>query len=250
MKVSMQLSSGGLAQIDTASRKSTSITTLDTPTNYTLDGSYSTSGVGDFTVIPPSTGNPGDMEWNAGTEAPQSAVSPSLYYNSSTVTYQSDGSSQSSDVIDQLQNVLADAQNDMQDAVAEGNADGLDGPGQIRLQPSSKSGQSAEREAVSRHAPAPGKALNYFKSQGYDVEPLGQGKFELRRRLSSNAIQPVEIIHVYSVKQRRIERTRQVRNGRIVSERVLDSKKNGGTVMRMTHYDMDGKPQSTTTNAY
>ena len=250
MKVSMELSSGGLVRVDTASGKSTSITTVEAPTSYSLNGIYSTSGVGDFTVTPPSTDNPGDLEWNSGTEAPQSVVSPSLYYNSNTVTYQSDGSSKSSDVIDELQSVLADARSDMQDAVAEGNADGLDGPGQIRVQPSSKSGQSAERQAVSRHAPAPGETLKYFKAQGYNVEPLGQGKFELRRSLSSHAIQPVEIIHVYDVSRRQIERTRQVRDGRIVSERILESKENGGAVMRMTHYGIDGKPQSITTNTY
>ena len=82
------------------------------------------------------------------------------------------------------------------------------------------------------------------------MEPLGQGKFELRRSLSSHAIQPVEIIHVYDVSRRQIERTRQVRDGRIVSERILESKKNGGAVMRMTHYGIDGKPQSITTNTY
>lgn len=237
-EVRLQFQVGGSPTGD----KSSSLSTVEAQTQYTLDGNYFTSGSGYMAVTPPSTSSPGATEWNTGTEAPESIVSSSVDYTSSDVEYFASGSSFNESMHPDFQTAMGDATLDLQTADQEASDENLSGPGDQELEPVAKSTGSQEKAAVKNNSPAPGKAFQYFKDQGYEVESLGQGKFELRRELSPNSGLSVVIEHVYDVRTKQIMRTRQIRNGQVISERTLDARKNGRSSFETTHYGADGQP--------
>lgn len=231
-----------------AEAKSSSINTVDSPSQYTLDGSFQTAGLGYFDVTPPSVTQPGDAQWGSGTDAPNVNLTPSLDYTQTDVMYTSSGLNKTENLHPDFQTAISGATLDLQVATDEANDSGVSDPGDQLLQPVAKSGAGAqEMAAVQKNAPAPGQTFNYFKEQGYEVNPLGNGRFELRRTLSVHSGLPIEIEHIYNVREKRIERTRQLRDGQIVSERSMDQRKDGTSVMTTTHYGPDGTPASSST---
>lgn len=240
-EVRLQFQVGGTSNTD----KSSSLSTVEAQTQYTLDGNYATSGAGYMSVTPPNTASPGATKWNTGTEAPESIVSSSVDYSDTNVEYYASGSNASESLHPDFQTAMDDATLDLQTADQDASNENLSGPGDQQLEPVAKSTGSREKNAVKKNAPAPGKAFQYFKEQGYDVEPLGKGKFQLRRELSPNSGLSVVIEHVYDVRTKEIIRTRQIRDGQVISERTLDARKNGRSSFETTHYGPNGKPAGT-----
>jgi len=229
---------------DTSKSSSSAINKVNSETQYELFGNFYISGTGSFSVTPPSTPDPGDRKWNTAPEAPAQIVSPQVQFTPTSITFEQSGSTLQQTLMDEFESQVNDAASDLEDANEAIEDEGLPGPGpEPVIQSPASAGQSAVESAIQQHAPSPDQAAKFFRQQGYQIKDLGGGRIQLRRKVRVHSGQTT-IKHIYNVQKRRIERTRQYRGDRLVSEHRFESV-NGKRRMVTTHYDQSGNPVTT-----